>query len=510
MKIRFDEPIGKTTIQEKEKFIAATPTLDLKDPRAQDFKYLYTKYSKEKQINLQPQFQRDFIWNQKKQKELIKSIWQGIPLPMFYFAQTRGGELEVIDGQQRLTVLFGFYNKNSLPKEIRGRIFKQIKITQNGNKVLDSEIRKKMERDLALHCVIFDETKNFPARKYEIFRKLNQGATALKPQEIRNCLLQSELAVFNKRIRKLARFLKNKFNDNKANFERMNAEELVLRYFVIRKFGYEKRVSEYINFSVPKRFEEIKKSFSDEKEINKYSNEFKRFIERMHQLFGQTSFYTLSEKTEKPRVKSDFRAYTFSRKLNQGLFHLFSCYFPEIPANQFNRVKPKKFRDNFLELLQNKQFVKNITGSATDQTSKIKASKYLFEKKFIDKCLPKKERRNISREEKKVLFINIPYCYLCYGKLNKIGAAEHIASHSGGSKSNFRNILLAHRKCNGEKLNRTLEDYRTSKKLMRRIRKNRVNIQDYLKALRKWNKRYRLGEYRKLVKYAKEDLRRKR
>ena len=40
-------------------------------------------------INLQPEFQRQFVWSKTKQKELIKSLYVGFPLPMFYFAESR-------------------------------------------------------------------------------------------------------------------------------------------------------------------------------------------------------------------------------------------------------------------------------------------------------------------------------------------------------------------------------------------------------------------------------------
>ena len=60
---------------------------------------------KKGQIDLQPDFQREFVWNTKKQKELIQSLIEGIPLPLFYTVRCPNGTTEIIDGQQRLTTI---------------------------------------------------------------------------------------------------------------------------------------------------------------------------------------------------------------------------------------------------------------------------------------------------------------------------------------------------------------------------------------------------------------------
>jgi hypothetical protein len=233
-------------------FVPVTPDLPPIQPMPDQFRDLFYKYTSREELSLQPDFQRDFIWPVKKQKELIKSIWQGIPIPMFYFSRDKDNKLEVIDGQQRLTTLFGFYDRKSLPTDIRSRLFKNLNLKNAlGEKIPDDDIRRKMDRDLVLHCVLFDEDKVNHSQKYEIFRRLNQGSLLLKPQEIRNCILQSAMPYFNSKVRALARYFEARFG-KVFNFTRMFGEEMVLRYYVIRKYGYEKKVSEYINFSVEK------------------------------------------------------------------------------------------------------------------------------------------------------------------------------------------------------------------------------------------------------------------
>ena len=102
---------------------------------------ILSEYTRKK-INLQPEFQRQFVWNKKKQKELIKSLYIGIPLPMFYFAEGERDVNEVVDGQQRLTTIFGFLKPKSLNKPLRPKIIANIKMSHNGERLSLEEIKK--------------------------------------------------------------------------------------------------------------------------------------------------------------------------------------------------------------------------------------------------------------------------------------------------------------------------------------------------------------------------------
>jgi hypothetical protein len=59
-----------------------------------------------------PDWQRDEVWSSTRKQELIDTILRGWKLPKFYFVLTSDDpeEFEVVDGQQRLTTIFEFYN----------------------------------------------------------------------------------------------------------------------------------------------------------------------------------------------------------------------------------------------------------------------------------------------------------------------------------------------------------------------------------------------------------------
>ena len=106
----------------------------IEEPTPRYIKDVLIEYNR-RGIILQPEFQRQFVWSKTKQKELIKSLYAGFPLPMFYFAETGNGKYEVVDGQQRLTTILGFLNPDSIDKHIRSKLISNIRINHNGDRI---------------------------------------------------------------------------------------------------------------------------------------------------------------------------------------------------------------------------------------------------------------------------------------------------------------------------------------------------------------------------------------
>lgn len=58
-----------------------------------------------------PDWQRDEVWSVEQKRRLIDTILRGWKLPKFYFQKTHENpdEFDVVDGQQRLTAIWEFY-----------------------------------------------------------------------------------------------------------------------------------------------------------------------------------------------------------------------------------------------------------------------------------------------------------------------------------------------------------------------------------------------------------------
>ena len=66
-------------------------------------------YKRRDRIDM-PDFQREEVWPITKKRLLIDSILKGWHLPKFYFRKLDEGTFECVDGQQRLTAIWEFFD----------------------------------------------------------------------------------------------------------------------------------------------------------------------------------------------------------------------------------------------------------------------------------------------------------------------------------------------------------------------------------------------------------------
>ena len=71
-------------------------------------------------LTIQPEYQRNYIYEDgKRDVAVIESVLKGYPLGLIYFNRREDGQLEVLDGQQRITSLGRFW-KNKFAVKING------------------------------------------------------------------------------------------------------------------------------------------------------------------------------------------------------------------------------------------------------------------------------------------------------------------------------------------------------------------------------------------------------
>lgn len=123
----------------------------------------------------QPDYQRDFVYDDIKASKLVESALMGIPIPTIYLCEEHDGTFSVIDGQQKITSFVKF-----LRNEFK---LKRLEELSNLNGKYFRDLDKTTQRILkstSLSTIIL--TKESEELKYEIFARLNQGAIALTPQ----------------------------------------------------------------------------------------------------------------------------------------------------------------------------------------------------------------------------------------------------------------------------------------------------------------------------------------
>jgi hypothetical protein len=228
---------------------------------------------------MDPDFQRDFVWEPERQSKLIESAVLRVPLPVFYLAETRDGKVVVVDGLQRLTTFHRFLKGRfalehlSLAAEFNTRRFADLP------PVLQNRIE---ETPLTLYLI--DSKVPEPA-KYEIFERVNSGMP-LTRQQMRNCLFAGEATRWLARMTDDPDF--QRATRGGLNPKTMRDRECVNRYAAFRLFGcqeYDGRMEHFLNEALRK----MNKEFGPG-DYAEMSAGFRAGMAANHRLFGAHAF----------------------------------------------------------------------------------------------------------------------------------------------------------------------------------------------------------------------------
>ena len=139
---------------------------------------------------MDPDFQREFIWDEDKQSKLIESVMMRIPLPVFYLAEDPQGRMVVVDGLQRLSTFHRFVND-----KLRLRLRERPELDGKKFSDLAPKIQNRVE-DCNLILYILD-AKIPDQTRLDIFERVN-GGVPLTRQQMRNCLYMGDATRFLK------------------------------------------------------------------------------------------------------------------------------------------------------------------------------------------------------------------------------------------------------------------------------------------------------------------------
>lgn len=201
---------------------------------------------KENELDIHPEFQRFYRWDDERKSKFIESMLLGIPIPSIFVSQTKEGTWDVVDGLQRLSTIFQFMGILRDEKDV---IVAPLVLTRT--KYLPAMDGMQWEEHGSESC-ISDAQRLFIKRakldvkiilresdektKFELFQRLNTGGAELSEQEIRNAMLVAANAPFFAWLKNLAGF--EPFRDCTALSDRPLEEqfnlELVLRFLVFR------------------------------------------------------------------------------------------------------------------------------------------------------------------------------------------------------------------------------------------------------------------------------------
>lgn len=226
---------------------------------------------------MDPEFQRDFIWDEDKQSKLIESVLMRIPLPVFYLAENKKGQMVVVDGLQRLSTFSRFVNNKLRLKlhqheDLNGKLFREI----------SPKLQNRIE-DCNLVLYVIDAKVPTQAL-LDIFERVNSGV-ALTRQQMRNCLYTGKATRFLKEEADTALF--KDATGNSLSSKTMRDREFINRFCAFKLLGIENYKGDMDDFLAQALIQ--MNEFSDE-ELNKLSKEFRRSMYNNFYLFKQHAF----------------------------------------------------------------------------------------------------------------------------------------------------------------------------------------------------------------------------
>ena len=300
---------------------------------------------KQKKYIMDPDFQRDFIWDTTKQSKLIESVLMRIPLPAIYLAESENGKPIIVDGLQRLSTFYSFVENNlklNLPNrpDLHGKTF--------------SELTPKLQNRIdSCNLIIYRiDYKMDHGALLDIFDRVNSGEP-LTRQQMRNGLFSGNGTKFLREESKTDIFLKA--TANSLGTDKMRDREFVNRFCAFQILDIEdyKDMDNLLARALEKMNEEL--SLSD------LSRQFRNSLSNNLFLFGKQAFRKHTPDQENRGT------------LNASLWDVMSTGLSRYPK-QLVTQKSKILKRRYYDLLENERFDASITRS----TSSVKQVKYRF------------------------------------------------------------------------------------------------------------------------------------
>ena len=285
---------------------------------------------------------RNFRWAQYNKSILIESILMGIPIQTL-FLKEQDGEIEVIDGVQRIKTILSFLN-DEFPVLSENKEWNGLKYSGLSN--LDQ--RRIEDFQLSAYVLHNDESGEIQNR---IFRNLNLSREEFTSQEKRNYFYAEKGMPYIKELSKNNYYL-NTIQNKDIDFAAYQEYELVLRFMSFYYKGYEGYTGNIKGF--------IDDTLKNYEEYRLNEERFRKVFERV--------FHTIWDVWK----KEAFLVGSGKRKLNFAMFDVitYSCA-------KFSRNKILKHREQIQKLPEkllnhDREFRRAVTGASTTSVENVR------------------------------------------------------------------------------------------------------------------------------------------
>lgn len=295
---------------------------------------------KEKEIIINPSFQRLYRWTLYQKSHFIESLMLGIPVPPIFVFETEKGSWELIDGLQRLSTVLEFMG---ILRNHEGGIYPPL--TLSGTKYLPSldgymwegtKGIKKFDKPQQISLkrakigVQILRKKSDEKAKFDLFQRLNSHASVAKPQELRNCImvmLNPDSFSWMDSLSKY-KYFKDIMQQTERAVNEQSLMDYLTRFFVFSYVEYDKNldIEEYLDTGIIDVVNDIfpNKDFVEDN--------FKQTFDMLYGVFG--------EKALKRHDGNEFRG-----RVGQAAFEVIALGI----SHNLEKIKGKRNYKSFLE-----------------------------------------------------------------------------------------------------------------------------------------------------------------
>lgn len=292
-----------------------------------------------------PDYQRDFVWDAKRQSKFIESVMLGLPIPYIFTAVDSEaivdlGRLEIVDGSQRVRTLAQFTSDNL------SLIGLEKLDLLNGYRFSDLDMSRQRKFNRRPIRVIELSEKADGAIRRDIFERLNTGSDELRDMEKRKGIFVGGFYDFISRLAHDPLFVEL-CPISKRKAVREEREEMALRYFAYcdRYEEFKHGVAEFLNAYIKER-----KSEFNERMLEQQFNRMLAFVKDNFPL----GFKKSENNSSVPRVRFEALSVGVTLALRQK---------PDL------KVSPVRIS----QLLESNEFSRLIVSDGSNSRPRVKA-----------------------------------------------------------------------------------------------------------------------------------------
>ncbi|MBE5231555.1 MAG: DUF262 domain-containing protein [Microcystis aeruginosa PMC 728.11] len=319
----------------------------------------------QKELIIQPDYQRLFRWSNQQKSRLIESILLELPIPQIFTIENPDGVLELIDGLQRVSSVIQFIDAEKLDfTDVEEKKLEPLQLEGcdqipelNGKTFENLSLRLKLRIKRSSVRTVIIKRQSKPFLRYEMFKRLNTGGSILSPQEIRNCSSRMvgeqgiQFYSFLQEKSSYSSFINCTETLSQEEKEQKGDEELVLRFFAA------KNAQDLFHGSVRDWLD----SYMEQILLNKINfdyeveeRDFNHIFDYLNRILGNGSFVRYRD-----RAPIGALATAYYEAVTIGVFQM---------LEQVQNIEDALVKDKIIQILQSEDFKKNIGPGANTKT----------------------------------------------------------------------------------------------------------------------------------------------